>query len=783
MKKKLALLLAGVMVVGMIPMTAFAATTNRISRVVTGDDDTTLGQFKNDPADNLANVPVLRIYDKDLKEIVKDESTSKQAFQLDLTNAEWNFEDTIGKLGGDDTDITNFVKGLADVKVTQLSAKSVIIEGYVDESYTVDDEAAIGVLMLTDLTDEGDATVTIDPMESILSSGTYKFATVAGGSTTVSVEKKKSVSENGATLKNIVIKETSPGSLSKGDMKFKLSSDWSFSFNPEKTKLSVYPSEYADNIKIDYADDDDKEQLIVKVTPNKGDKFESDTAITLSLSAWVVYDDDEVEPGETCTMTVSGAGVDRTTLDVATAVTYGVTWEAEDKTLPVFYSGRADKDQDTLKVHLEETVKASWLSSRKTKIVFPEGVRVLGIETSDYKKIDSDKIRFTLNDDANEITVRFDDEDDDKSAVDVSTTSEMDFQFQLSIAPSFTGDITATLTGSGVEDTIEAVVGVAVAPVTVEAVKSDLILDYRRTAAGDITITEAEPGLLEKNKTLVLKMENISFDDDPTVEVVSGDLKLGKVTTDGGLLKIKVDSESAKEPAVIKVSNVNLYMQRSIPAGDYALKLTADGTTTFSDGESRAKDWDNDANGDQSFSFDSDKEANNAIFQNSVTSGSTYDHTPYFDSRNLTVYPDYVRVVTAGRDVDDSTFTTKLTVTIGATSMTAGDKTIALDVPAYISNGYTMLPVRAVTEALSGAAIVRWDDPTHTVTITFGARVVNMTVGSNIMVINGVDVPMQAKCEITNSRAFIPLRDMGYALGLNDSKIQWDDTTKTATLN
>ena len=93
------------------------------------------------------------------------------------------------------------------------------------------------------------------------------------------------------------------------------------------------------------------------------------------------------------------------------------------------------------------------------------------------------------------------------------------------------------------------------------------------------------------------------------------------------------------------------------------------------------------------------------------------------------------------------------------------------------------MPVRAVTEALSNVAIVRWDDPTHTVTITFGSRVISMTVGSNTMNINGVPVQMQAAVEITGERAFIPLRDLGYALGLNDSKIAWDDATKTATLN
>ena len=58
MKKKLALLLAAVMVVSAVPMTAFAATTNRMSKVVTCNDDTTIKQ---------ENAPVLSIYEKDLE--------------------------------------------------------------------------------------------------------------------------------------------------------------------------------------------------------------------------------------------------------------------------------------------------------------------------------------------------------------------------------------------------------------------------------------------------------------------------------------------------------------------------------------------------------------------------------------------------------------------------------------------------------------------------------------------------------------------------------------------
>ena len=738
MKKKVALLLAGVMTVGMVPMSAFASTTNRMSKVVTGEEDTVIS----------SNAPVLKMYEKDLNDLTT--ATSRQAFQLDLTNAEWT-DDAIK------TDLVKGIEGMKDIKVTKLSAKSVIVEGGVEPAAKGED-AFISVPMLTKLKTNGEATVTIDPMESVISAGTYKFATVADSSATVTIEKKKDVPEGGATLKNVVIKEASAGAIENGTLKLKLSSDWSYK-NLTKNDISVYPEGSVEIGKITL-DDEDAEIEIKNV--------KSSSAKTITIAATVQYDDDEVDAGDICEMTVSGAGVDKTTLEVATAVTYGVKWDAEDKTLPVFYSGSMDPDNDSLKVTMEESVAASWLTNRKSKIVFPEGVRVLGVDISDANGQISKKGSFTINNDGNEITF-------DGWETKGTDTAKVKFQFQFSIAPSFTGDITATITGKGIDEDITAVVGTAVAPLTVEATSTDAIIDYRHTGIGDITITEAEAGVLGKDKTLGVKVEDLEFDDDPTVEVVSGDLKIDKVDVDGGVIKIKIKSESAKTPAVIKITNCELKLDRTIPAGSYALKLTA--TDTWDDDDKKVVAWDGD-----SFDMDGDDKSD-AIFQNSITSGDKEDKTPLFDSRNVTVVKNYVNIVTAGRDQDDSTFTTQLKVTIGGNEMYANDKAIALDVPAYISNGYTMLPVRAVTEALSGSAIVRWDDPTRTVTITFGSRVINMTVGSNVMVINGVNVAMQAKCEITDSRAFIPLRDMGYALGLNDDKIKWDDATKTATLN
>ena len=748
MRKKLALLLAAIMVVSAVPMTAFAATTNRVSKVVTGTDDTEL---------TVANAPVLRMYEKDLETASGDPI----AFELDLTNAEWALDRVAA-------DYSDMITGMQDITVTELTAKNIVIEGTVTED---GEDNGIAVALVTDLTDEGEATVTINPLQSIITAGTYKFATVADGDATVTIEKKTDVSESGDTLKSIVITETTPGAFDEtGKIKLKLSNDWSFT----RLQISAYPNALNTTpgvFTITTMQDEDAE-IEYDFTPGGVADLRGDAAAIITITASVEYDDDEVEPGEICEMTVSGDNITKTTLEVATAVTYGVTWEAEDKALPVFYSGEMDEDKDTLEVTMEEVVADSWLENRKTKITFPEGIRVLGVDVVDRDNMTAIGT-FGINDDGNELTF------DGGTWVKAGDEASITFQFQLSIAPNFTGDIVATLTGKGVDEDIDAVIGTAVAPVTVEATKTDAIIDYRHTPIGDITITEAEAGVLKKGTTFSLSLNGgLQFDDDPTVEVVSGDLKIEDVNVANGAVVIEIASESAKEPAVIKLTNVELFMERNIPAGAYALRLSASEVLTQNDVDATVAAWDG-----TSYNGRTDAITNDCLFQNAIANGVDNDESPYFDVRNVTIYDDYVNVVTSGRDQGDNTFTTTLKVTIGATEMYANDKAIALDVPAYISNGYTMLPVRAVTEALSDSAIVRWDDPTHTVTITFGDRVINMVVGSSVMVINGVEVPMQAQCEITDSRAFIPLRDMGYALGLNDSKINWDDATKTATLN
>ena len=822
MKKKIALLLAAVMVVGSLPMTAFASSDNTVSKIQTVEDgekidvSITLDDFKGYVAGDETQTIKLTLtnakfrstqYDDGVtggRDITVDDCNSVQWYKWDTsqyvktTSADGEY--AVAVYGGvtyliaaggtiyEEYDIAgtkNAIK-ITDAS-TQLDAVAAADIPQIRDNveYTeISDTEAMAEFDITSNDDvivlkidaeangSGDASVTIEATDSIVSSQTLKIANIAGGATTATISGTTSIREKSTKIKNIVITETTAGSIDKdGTIKLKLTNGFKWAKNPEGTTtgVKVFPtdcgleldtSDPGNGIEIATGEDDQVLYIHLKNESTDG------KPATISLqNIGVYYDEDDVEVGDECEVTISDAGTSKQSLTIGTASDYGVSFTVEDKDLPTFYAGRYDDEVETLNVTIKENIEGSWLEGRKTKITFPEGVEVMSVNEEDTDKVDD--VDYTI--DENEVEI-----DVDKAS---SGKAEVELNFELSISPEFTGDIEATLTGSGVGDDQTVTVGTAVFPVTVDADVNELKIDYRNTAASDIVITEADAGALAKGKTVSLSIDGIEFDGDPTVEVESGDMKIENVKVNKGTLTFEVKTASQKEAAVIRISDIELYMQRSLPAGEYDLLIvTSDEDDNIAVAGTTAGDADVSGN-----ILDTTKDVDNAIIQN--YSSKDDDATGLFDVDEVTAKEGYVTVVTAGRDQGDETFTTTVTVTIGADKMYAGTKEIVLDVPAYISNGYTMLPVRAVTEALSDSAIVRWDDPTHTVTITFGDRVINMVVGSSTMVINGVEVPMQAQCEITDSRAFIPLRDMGYALGLNDSKINWDDATKTATLN
>ncbi|MEW6276770.1 MAG: copper amine oxidase N-terminal domain-containing protein [Bacillota bacterium] len=60
-----------------------------------------------------------------------------------------------------------------------------------------------------------------------------------------------------------------------------------------------------------------------------------------------------------------------------------------------------------------------------------------------------------------------------------------------------------------------------------------------------------------------------------------------------------------------------------------------------------------------------------------------------------------------------------------------------------------------------------------------GDKVVQLTIGSNVMVINGISIAMDVAAEISNGCTMLPFRWVAQALG---SRVTWDEATQTVTM-
>ena len=754
MKKFISLALAASMALSLVPVTAFAATENRVTNVVTVQKDDVLETA-------VTNVPSIVIKDDRediLKELSVKDNTSNYVgsvvFELQLDGAEWDGDTLDAKdiTGLNDTTLKaiKFEKLGSTKALVTIEAKGDTTQPAYDVSNT---EKEISI-KLNAVKVTGDvAKVTINPRNSSVSAETFTIAKAVDGETITTIDGKKDFTDY-TTIKPIFIEEVTAGSLGKsGTITLKLNSGFKFKYDKKTVSTNFDPELVAgDGISaaID-TDESDERTLVFNVSGTA-----SKTAAILKFDSLVVAEDGAKE-GSVAEITVNGTNVDKTSLEVGTYVDYNVSVSAEDKDLPVIYSGVAvdDDNNETLKLTVKEGVSDSWfLENRKTTFTFPEGVKVKEVNVdSDTEKFASESSlgdKFTI--DGNEVTFS------DASKTASTDKAKLVVTFDLIVSPEFTGDITCTVGGPAVSEDAKVTLAKAVAPITVEAAKTSVAIDYRNVNVGDITIKEAEAGLWEKDKTIVLEAENMQFESGMKAEVVEGDGEIKKLDVTKGRITITVDSESSKTPMKIKLSNASLYLDRSLPAGDYSLSLIANADAVMFQTYNE-KDGNKPAETDK-FGFDVDK---------------------------VDVMKDYVTVATSGRD-QGTTFTTEVAVTIDSTTMLVDGKEKTLDVPAYLSaEGWTMLPVRAVTEALATASNsqpIDWiaGNP-GTIMIYYGDKTVAMTLGSTTMYINGTPVPMSTAPVIVNDRAFLPMRDLGRALGLSDDQIKWDATTRSATFN
>jgi len=103
---------------------------------------------------------------------------------------------------------------------------------------------------------------------------------------------------------------------------------------------------------------------------------------------------------------------------------------------------------------------------------------------------------------------------------------------------------------------------------------------------------------------------------------------------------------------------------------------------------------------------------------------------------------------------------------------------VQTDVPPVIENMRTLVPVRAVTEALGFE--VEWDQETRTATLTKGKTTIQLTEGSSEAVVNGEKVTLDVAPFIVSDRMMVPVRFVAEQIGLY---VDWDQETRTVLIN
>lgn len=781
MKKKLALLMAAIMTVAMVPATAFASTKlTAVDEVTTGVDDkfvSTVELRKNDDQVDISTADYADYFEVTLK----------------LTNAKFTKDDDDNYIMDTLTDITDAAAndanddGINDAYAAD-AAKNVGIDGVevlTDTTATVrldttifnrDGGAAAAACVLNiaaKAVAAGDVTVSFTSNVPNFKSASEVIAKAVEGDAEIAIDGVTTFVEDGDNIKeikDITINGLSNASIEDNDITLKLKGNYEFSAvdkdgNTQNPTVTLLNDAFVGSI----TPNADKDELVIEFT-NAPD---ADMLAKITISNVYIKALKDCDAGDVATITVSSKDFDSVKLEVAKMVEEAVTYSVEDKDLPTIWAGKlydAEDEANTLKLSVVENTGDILNTSRKATFTFPEGIEVVDIAST--KGLTNPDFKYEI--DENVVTIY------NYSKGDVESKKvDMSLKFILTAAPTFSGDVTVTL-GGQFDDTSFKVATVK-APYTVTAKTSEVLIDYRYVPVNDIVITEAEDGILEDGDKVILAVEKMDFEDAGDVEVTEGDIDVD-VDIDDEVLAPWVKSnyayltitvkDASTEASTMVISGLELYLDRTLPVGGYALQnVTADNILWQNSTGVKVSDTDTDAEAYE-LAYDYTPETSYAVGENPSNG--------LFKYKEVTINDEYVNVITAARDQDDSMTTKKIVITVGATTMAAGTETVTLDAPAYINSAnYTMLPLRAISEAFG--ATVNWDDATKTVTILSGQRIISMTIGSKTMYINGTPVAMNTAAEVTSARTFVPVRDLANSLGI--SNINWTEASGTVTLN
>lgn len=820
MKRKIALVLAAAMTVAMLPMNAMAASSNSLSKsgtsikddeiLITGVEDrsldmvTSAGALKGGTPVSLQVRPTSEVkkgesiiltvengkFDKNLLDktpfVFKTETTGVGYDTLISDGRKVNdvLTDYIGNENSrklpygfrfiNSEQIEVYLFPIGDDKVNQNNSDVTKGTPYYD----------IALPITTEDSDEGALTVSIDSNDSAISSGSYTVATVTSsdGSTTASVVAADvdTTSDEIYVVPDITIKEDLAGTFDGQTIKVKLNGNYEWASKGNIVAgVNCNNNEVAKDVSID--------GRTLEFTLADKKAFDSSKTSSIILQGFKAEAKDDDTYGD-INVTISGdSGITTQTLKVGERADYGFELKALEEPTTIF-AGRSpfadDMDEDdfvTAEFEFGETTPGTWLTGRKLEFSVPEGVKIVGYEITKTKYID----KFSEGKIADDgTTLRFDSVSSQNMNINENNASYFDIKLYVSTSIEFSGDVTVSVSGAGLdaETLSDLVVAKVVTPVTVEAATTKSNIGYKSVETADIKITENTYGVLTDGKTVEIKLDDtyatdLAFDDANTDIKVDGEVEVKSFKVKNGKISFVVDSESYSAPSTITISGVAVGTTRSIPYGSYSIIVGGDAIVN-------------------NYQEDVDQDSTITVSEGDVSKltdnkGETKDFDLFEDEGFE--FKDYLEIITETPTLDG-----EVRVTIGEKSLLMDGETVEMDAAAYIqtASNSTMVPLRFVTLALGvdqaavtdadNSSKIAWDATTKTATIIYSAgsqqKIIQFTAGSPNMIVDGVTITMEngVVAEIVDGRMYVPFRALGQALGV---PVTWDAETRTAIYN
>ena len=702
-RKNIIYLLIITLCLGVLPIKNYAASSNRINKVLTVmENEIVSGE----------NSPWLIM-------MLLDTLEEGDIFYLNLSGAKWLDIEHTGILTSTDTDAYLELKRMTEAQL-QVKVKGGDIQPY----------TSLKILMQLQMTGE-EAIVTIKNNNTAVTSGSYLIAeamSFLGHLTTGEVPKTAS----GGIMADLVLEEPFSQAFSKAmnrgasrTIQIQLNHN-AVDFDLSKSHIVLRGIKGFEGINGDETSVRQIDAQTLEVT--LPDVSQAKYMGGFILSGIRIQNTDHDASLGTITVTAQGDLLSATTVDVLEIMDYANYLKAEVKTVR---SGSKQRVSFTL----GEEVDDSLIRTRPTYFSFESGVTL--------EEAQSGKVAVTLN--GMQVLCDAIVENNEVIGFEMSKLPEGDksytFTVDLVIPATTSGKINIVAEGRSLIETLRTQVLEVTQPFVIDVSPFAVKVGFKDQVGGSMTISETSKGKMTQGKHIVIQLEEsaMKFTKAPNIVVTKGDIRLGEPIITAHRIEIPIIRRS-NTASTISITDFIVTADRTVADGTYIAQVGGEALSEMASSSELDPIW-KDALihvGDLSDLIPSepDDEIQPVAVKACFTIGkNTYmvdnkvknmDAAPFISNGRTLVPVKYVADA-LGISLDrvfwnNQTKTVtiygeeKMTLKIGSKVMQVGSKTYHMSAAPIIKNGRTYVPVAEITRALN--VQTEWEASTKVVTFT-----------------------------------------------------------------